>query len=188
MFGNFRRRATFAASAILVPGALAAVLSGGVAQASTPAATSGALGAYVGTQQDGNSLYVDVDKQSASSGTPVIAYGEKAKALSADPATDLAWLVPAGNYPTGSKEAVYDPSGRDTGQCLTEEGTKHWLVLEPCHGLQTQVWTFDSTTNGWVNAADGGTLTDNGNTRQLTDSKAATTPTGAKAQSWTFVQ
>lgn len=145
------------------------------AQATTPAATTGALGAYAGTQIDGNQLAIDMFQQNVKA--PVAAWPN----ASNDPATDWAWIVPPGNYPAGSKEAIYDPSGKDSGLCLTETGTTHAIVVKACTGSASQVWAYNGT--GWTNAADGLVLTEHGKGKQLTD---ATAVSGDAAQAWAF--
>lgn len=170
-------RKTLTTIGIAAAAITAAAAPATMASATTPAATSGALGAYAGDQVDGNQLAVDVYRQSAKAGTPVIAWQN----ASTDPATDWAWIVPPGSYPTGSKEAIYDPSGHDTGLCLTEQGSSHWLVLAACAGKASQVWAYNGT--GWTNNADGDVLTEHGHGKQLTDSA---TVAGDAGQTWTF--
>jgi hypothetical protein len=155
------------------------------AQATTPAATSGVLGAYAGDQVDGNQLAFDVYQQAPKVSQPVIAYRDS----TTDQATDWAAYVPAGDFATGSKQFMYTPSGKLTGLCLSDPDAVYAghanadaLVLRTCLGDDAwQVWAYNGA--GWTNAKTGLVITENGNAKQLTDAAAVD---GSAGQTWTF--
>lgn len=153
------------------------------AQATTTACATGTLGAYCGTQADGNQLAV------ATSGTPAYNRAIVAEPNASVATTDFAWFVPAGNFPAGSKQAMVTPSGALSGYCLSDpdqvyagHANAHAIVERPCSGENRwQTWTFNGS--GWTNSATGLVLTDNGKGKPLTD---ATAVSGDAAQTWAF--
>jgi hypothetical protein len=155
------------------------------AQASTPAASGGVLGAYTGDQVDGNQLTINDYGQNASPNATVAAWTVGSSYV----ADDFAWFTPSGTFASGAKQVMYVPGGKLTGLCLSDPAQVYaghanadGIVLRACQGNDAyQVWTFNGT--GWTNAKTGGVLTENGKGKELTDSVAVT---GSKAQAWTF--